>query len=122
VPFLSQATPCKSNRLLLSPQKTNSKVFPGDEPGIYYNVSQLGPLSLSLRGKCGVSPAAADRVDLEFESVTARVFGAQVAQKRWAPGAMRGHWRAKYWDGDLRVFTTNKGSLFVMALDEQQRQ
>ena len=28
---------------------------------------------------------------------------------------MCGHWAATYWDDDLRCFTTNKGSLFVMA-------
>ena len=35
--------------------------------------------------------------------------------QEWAPGAMRGHWQATFWDDDFRVFTTNKGSLFVMA-------
>jgi hypothetical protein len=33
----------------------------------------------------------------------------------WEPGQMRGHWAATYWDADFRAFTTNKGSLFVMA-------
>jgi hypothetical protein len=33
----------------------------------------------------------------------------------WEPGQMRGHWAATYWDDDFRVFTTNKGSLFIMT-------
>lgn len=85
--------------------------FPAGEPGVYYNVSRLGPLEARLRGACVASGA---RVNLEFRDVALKVFGVQLAKKEWAPGAMRGHWAAKYWDEDFRAFTTNKGSLFVM--------
>ncbi len=30
------------------------------------------------------------------------------------PGAMRGYWRAAYNDDELRIFYTNKGSLFIL--------
>ena len=33
----------------------------------------------------------------------------------FAPGQMRGHWRVSYSDEDMRVLTTNKGSLFVLG-------
>jgi hypothetical protein len=36
-------------------------------------------------------------------------------KKPFAPGQMRGYWRTVYADEELRVFYTNKGSLFIMS-------
>ncbi len=78
--------------------------------------NKLPPCALYYsQGECFVSPAQPTRVNLEFKDVSLKLGGWQVARKEWAPGAMRGHWAATYWDDDFRVFTTNKGSLFVMA-------
>ncbi|KAI8469579.1 MAG: hypothetical protein J3K34DRAFT_423260 [Monoraphidium minutum] len=90
------------------------QVFPSDEPGCYYNISRLGLVTAALKGVCGVSASNPTRVDLEFKEVALKVGPFQLAKKTWEPGQMRGHWAATYWDADLRVFTTNKGSLFIM--------
>ena len=34
--------------------------------------------------------------------------------QKFEPGQMRGHWQVAFSDEDLRVFYTNKGSLFVL--------
>lgn len=94
------------------------QVFPADQPGTYYNISRLGLLSATLRGECTISPNQPNRVSLEFKDVALKLGQLQLAKKVWEPGQMRGHWSATYWDDSLRVFNTNKGSLFVMAKNQ----
>lgn len=80
--------------------------------GDYTNVSRLGPLTLRLKGI--YSQGSRERLELEFKQLIVSLGPLAVYTKDFAPGAMRGHWRTVFADADLRVFYTNKGSLFVL--------
>lgn len=93
-----------------------SQDFPADQPGFYFNKLALGPLRAELLAD--YKKVRADRLDVEFK-YTDFFLGPFKRRQEFPPGRMRGYWRIAYSDGDMRVFYTNKGSLFVLVRVQQ---
>eukprot|EP01025_Chloroclados_australasicus_P040520 TRINITY_DN4236_c0_g1_i1.p1 TRINITY_DN4236_c0_g1~~TRINITY_DN4236_c0_g1_i1.p1 ORF type:complete len:219 (-),score=24.79 TRINITY_DN4236_c0_g1_i1:586-1242(-) len=96
---------------------TGGQVFPADKPGQYINSLDLfgGVLRLELTGVYEAAPDS--KIELEFKFVKAFLAGLQV-QKRDFPAGYKGFWKMLYADDSLRIFNTNKESLFVMYNQE----
>lgn len=93
----------------------NDQEFPATEDGKYINTLALGPLQGYI--KAGYRRAEGDVIRVEFIEQEFSL-GPLKTKKEFEPNAMVGTWRMVYQDEDLRMFYTNKGSLFVMAKKE----
>jgi hypothetical protein len=60
-----------------------------------------------------VSSIDARKLGLSFRETAVRV--ASIPLSRQAMAAGKGFWKMKYQDEDVRIFTTNAGSVFVMG-------
>lgn len=81
----------------------------------YSNIAEFGPLAFRLNGSFKVAPEDGIRINLEFHEFQVFLGPFKVSSKEYSPGEMVGFWTVKYSDSDLRVFTTNKGNIFVLA-------
>lgn len=90
-----------------------------EDPPRYCNKALFyGALALKLEGKYKISEA---RIDLEFTRSSLELFGKEIYSKAFTPGEMQGFWKVQYADEEIRVFTTNRGSLFVLARLDSER-
>jgi hypothetical protein len=91
-------------------------VFPASHPGRYTNLSKVGLVQAALEGEyhCG----GPETIQLEFKQLSLAVGPVTLLTRPFAPGSAQGFWKMTYADGDMRVFYTNKGNLFIMARDK----
>lgn len=73
----------------------------------------FGALALKLEGVYKIN-LEEGRIDLEFTSSSFELFTRVLSSKAFVKGEMMGHWKILYKSDDMRVFTTNKGSLFIL--------
>ena len=85
--------------------------FPSNMQGQYINTLELGPLRAYLLGV--YSKVKDDVIRVEFVEQEFSL-GPFKTKKDFEKNAMVGSWRMVYQDEDLRIFYTNKDSLFVM--------
>lgn len=88
------------------------QVFPEDQPGIYINKLQLGPLRADL--SANYSYSGSSQIDVSFIDISAYLGPIQLIQKDF--GGRSGSWILKYHDEDLRILYTNQGNVFVLTL------
>jgi hypothetical protein len=91
----------------------------------YTNSLALGPPGLAQLDLSGTWEAVRpDRVNVVFRTTAWRLFGGLLkgGSTFGAKGGKpppRGHWSLLFGDDDVRVFRTNKGSLFVLGREEE---
>ena len=77
-----------------------------------------GALGLKLEGAYSVATTSSEsssmRIDLEFKNFAVELFSRVLYSKPFKPGEMLGHWKVDNAEDDLRIFHTNKGSLFIL--------
>ncbi|KAK9828058.1 hypothetical protein WJX81_006351 [Elliptochloris bilobata] len=85
--------------------------FPADLPGQYFNKVDFGGV---LRARLlGNYEKTGNRVDLVF--LWTEFSLGPLKFKKEFPAGFKGHWNLKYVDNDMRVFSTNKGNVFVLS-------
>jgi hypothetical protein len=77
----------------------------------------FGRVALKLEGQYSVVTAEDQsvRVDLEFTRSSVEIFNTEIYSKAFKGGEMKGHWKMLYADEEIRVFLTNRGSLFILS-------
>mmetsp|Transcript_2692 Transcript_2692/g.7095 ORF Transcript_2692/g.7095 Transcript_2692/m.7095 type:complete len:235 (+) Transcript_2692:107-811(+) len=90
----------------------NDQEFPPDTDGEYVNTLALGPLQGYIKATYRHAEGEVIRVEFLEQEFS---LGPLRTKKEFEANAMVGTWRMVYQDDDLRIFYTNKGSLFVMA-------
>jgi hypothetical protein len=93
-----------------------TQLFDGDCG--YANVVTLGPLSVSLQASY---KAQDDRtLAVQFESLGASLFGAELLSKPFPEPKPRGTWRMSFVDRDWRALTVPEtGNVFVLVRDDE---
>lgn len=87
-----------------------NQVFPANQPGIYINKLQLGPIRADLSANYKFS--ASDKIDVNFVDIAAYLGPLRLVQKDF--GGRGGFWKLSYSDDDLRILYTNQGNVFVL--------
>lgn len=86
------------------------QVFPEDQPGIYINKLQLGPIRADLSANYDYS--GANKIDVSFIDIAAFLGPLQLIRKDF--GGRSGFWKLTYHDENLRILYTNQGNVFVL--------
>ena len=99
-PFMSEVTQTFDTHL---PTYCNKALF-------------FGCVALKLEGQYSVVTAEdrGVRIDLEFTRSSVEIFNTEIYSKAFKGGEMKGHWKMLYADEEIRVFLTNRGSLFIL--------
>ncbi|DBA85380.1 TPA: hypothetical protein ACH3X2_006059 [Trebouxia sp. C0005] len=90
------------------------QVFPEDQPGIYINKLQLGPIRADLSANYDYS--GANKINVSFIDIAAFLGPLQLIRKDF--GGRSGFWKLTYHDEDLRILYTNQNNVFVLQRAE----